>query len=478
MRQVQEAFLRMPNLTHAQRQQYLKVRDREIVNRDGQAVVLHGTSLGGWMNMENFIIGYPATESAQRRILYQILGKAKYDLFFEKFLENFFTEVDADFIRSLGMNCLRIPVNYQHFEDDMEPFVIKESGFKHLDRVIDLCAQYNLYSVIDLHALPGFQNQDWHCDNPTHKAFFWEHRHFQDRVVHLWEEIARHYKDNPWVAGYNLINEPADPSNEMLIPVYQRLLDAIRAIDPDHILFLEGNRYSQDFQMFGEPWPNVVYCIHNYPLPGFADGGPYPGVSRGKYFDQNVLEKDLLGIIQYMLQNNVPIWVGEFGPVYSNDSLITAMRYRLLIEQLEIFTKYKINWSIWTYKDIGLQGVVYVAPDSEWIQRIRPVLEKKGQLGVDGWGGRDTQIRHILEPIEQTFAEFFPQYSPYPFSPRWYIHRLVRHILLAEPLMQEFGSCFRDLDDSEIDNLMQSFNFRNCHKRTRLAEILAQYANS
>ena len=148
------------------------------------------------------------------------------------------------------------------------------------------------------------------------------------------------------------------------MPLYRRIRDAIRAIDPEHILFLEGNRYSQDFHMFGEPWENVVYTNHDYALPGFMDGGPYPGVSRGEYVDKGVLEKTFLRRSEYMLEHDVPIWVGEFGPVYPPDDPGShEMRYEVLRDQLEIYARHGVNWAIWTYKDIGLQGVVYAAPD-------------------------------------------------------------------------------------------------------------------
>jgi len=52
------------------------------------------------------------------------------------------TARDAEYFASLGLNCLRLPFNYRHFEDDMNPRVLKESGFKHLDRVVDLCAKH------------------------------------------------------------------------------------------------------------------------------------------------------------------------------------------------------------------------------------------------------------------------------------------------------------------------------------------------
>src|SRR5438874_8474237 len=100
----------------------LKVKGNQIVNADGQTVVLRGFGLGGWMNMENFITGYPATEQAQREAIRRVLGDELGAQFFDRFLQSFFTAADADFIRSLGLNLLRLPINYRHFEDDMHPF--------------------------------------------------------------------------------------------------------------------------------------------------------------------------------------------------------------------------------------------------------------------------------------------------------------------------------------------------------------------
>ncbi len=448
----------------------LTIRGKELVNARGETVTLRGFGLGGWMNMENFITGYPGNEEAVRDAIRAVLGEQKYARFFDGFLDAFFSTEDAEFIQSLGLNLLRLPVNYHHFEDDMEPFVIKDSGFRFLDRVIEMCAAHGIYTIIDLHALPGFQNQHWHSDNPTHIALFWKHKHFQDRVVHLWETIARRYKDNPWIAGYNLINEPADPTRQILMPVYQRLHDAILAIDANHVLFIEGNRYSLDFDMFGKPWPNVVYTTHDYALPGFIDGGPYPGVSRGQYIDRDAIEKTFLDRTRYMRETGTPIWVGEFGPVYTGNAENDAVRRRLLKDQLEIYARHRASWAIWTYKDIGLQGVVYAAPDSKWMRRIRPILEKKARLGVDAWGSRDSGIRHIMDPIVQTFEKEFPEYQPFPFGAHRHIDQLLRHILLTEPLIDEFAKLFRDVTDAEIDELMNSFRFANCIQRKELAQ--------
>jgi aryl-phospho-beta-D-glucosidase BglC (GH1 family) len=453
---------------------FLKTHRGQIQNQAGQFVTLQGTGLGGWMNMENFITGFPATETAFHQVVYRALGDEKARFLFDRYLNYFFTEEDARFILSLGLNSIRLPFNYRHFEDDMNPFVLCEDGFKKLDRVIEICSRNEIYTILDLHAAPGFQNQDWHSDNPTRQAFFWQFKHFQDRVVWLWELIADHYKDNPWVAGYNPLNEPSDPSGASLDQFYHRVVDAIRKIDPEHIIFLEGNRFSQDFSVLGPPIANVVYTLHDYAAPGFINGGPYPGITRGEYFDKTFLRDKLIKNCQYMLENQTPIWVGEFGPVYTGIPEQDEMRYQLLEDQISIYQELGANWSIWTYKDIGLQGMVSLFPDTKWMQKIQPILEKKAVLGVDSWGGVDRNIRHIMEPIEQAFAEFFPQYRPFPFDAQWQINRTVRHILLSEPLVEDFYPLLNGLDYDEIDELMASFQFKNCCPRQKLCQIIKE----
>jgi endoglucanase len=450
----------------------LRVDGAHLVAADGSPVTLRGVGLGGWMNMENFVTGYPSTESLQRKALRTALGRGGYERFFQRFLTAFFGEEDAQFLASLGLNSLRIPFNYRHFEDDDRPFEIKQEGFAHLDRVIEACARHGVYTILDLHALPGAQNQHWHSDNPTHWAQFWTHRHFQDRAVHLWEAIADRYKDEEWVAGYNPVNEPGDASGEVIAPFYRRLEAAIRAVDPGHVLFLDGNRYSTDFDVLGEPLPNTVYTAHDYALPGFPDSGPYPGISRGRYVDRNVVEETFLARTEYMRRTGTPIWIGEFGPVYTGDPERDESRYRLLEDQLAIYDEHDASWALWTYKDIGLQGVVHAAADSSYVRRIRPVLEKKARLGVDSWGSTDAGVRRILDPIEATFAEEFPDYDPFPWGSQRWVHLIVRHILLAEPMVADFGRCFEGLSPDEAEALADSFRLDRCVQRRGLVDIL------
>ena len=451
---------------------WLKVSGDQIVKQNGESVCLRGFGLGGMLHMENFIDGYAANEQAMRDGLLKVMGEKKYNLYFDTFYKSYFTEPDAKYVHSLGLNLIRIPINYHQFEDDMNPGVIKEAAFAYLDTVIALCARNKIYTIIDLHALPGSQNQHWHSDNPTATAMFWRQKSFQDRVVNLWEVIAARYKNQPWVAGYDLINEPGDPTGEKVVPFFKRLREAVLKVDPKHIMFIEGDHYATDFSKFTEVWDNVVYTNHDYATPGFIAGGDYPGYSGTRYYDKDTLEKDFLGKSEFMMSHKVPLWVGEFGPVYTGNPEKDEMRYQVLKDQLAYYNKYKVSWCIWLYKDMGLQAIMHQNDNTPYMKLVKPFLAKKDSLGSDAWGSTDKNIRQVIKPLEDLFAKEFPGYNPYPKGTNGQIALIVRHILIAEALVPEYANLFKDLSEEQVIALAKSFSFENYVRRNRLEDIM------
>lgn len=230
--------------------------------------------------------------------------------------------------------------------DDLNPRVLKSEGFKHLDRVIDLCSKHGIYTILDLHTTPGGQNTDWHSDHGTHIANFWIHKDFQDRVIWLWEELAKHYKNNTWIAGYNPLNEPTDPYQTRVVDFYDRVYEAIRAVDTNHALFFDGNTFASDFSHFGDShkkWENAAYSIHDYSVFGFPSS-PQQYVSSDE--QKRRLRRSYEKKREWMDQRGLCVWNGEWGPVYARKEYdgdktdsINEERYRVLKDQLEIYNK-------------------------------------------------------------------------------------------------------------------------------------------
>lgn len=120
---------------------------------------------------------------------------------------------------------------------------------------------------------------------------------------------------------------------------------------------------------------------------GFPTGSPYTSTPS----QDHKLESQLLRKTEFMHKHQVPIWNGEFGPVYAPPSspdadTVNTQRYNLLGAQLRIYEKYNIGWSIWTYKDIGMQGMVYADPKGKWMKTLQPFIEKKKKVQADAWG--------------------------------------------------------------------------------------------
>jgi aryl-phospho-beta-D-glucosidase BglC (GH1 family) len=441
----------------------LRVQGATIVDGSGEPVRLKGTNIGGWLNMENFITGYSGNESMMRAAVRKVLGGDAYELFFDRLLTAFYGDADAAFLAQLGLNCVRIPVNYRHLESDLRPLEIIEDGFRHLDRAVEAGAANGVYSIIDLHALPGSQNQHWHSDNPTHRALFWEHRHFQDRVVNLWEAIADRYKGNAWVAGYNLMNEPADESRAVVGPFYERLAAAIRAVDPDHILLFDGNTYSTEFGFFGDPLENAVYTLHDY-VPA--------GLGRADHYDPEAAEQKFLERSAYARETGTPIYVGEFAPIYTGDAETDAVRVQILEDQLERYRRYDAGFATWMYKDLGRQGLTFAKPDSAYGAFVADFVAKKIRLGVDQWGSSGRENPEVTQPIQDLVAREAPDFDPYPWGRFDFVRTLVLNIALAQPLVHEYAELFRGLGEDELLALADSFAFERCGVRETLRDQL------
>lgn len=466
----------------------LRVSGTKIVDAEGKQVVLKGAAVGGMLNMENFITGYAGHEHEHRSALAEVLGQEKADFFFDRLIHHFFTEADAALFASLGFNCLRVPFNYRHFMDDDNPSVLKQSGFDALDRIVNICGKYNIYVALDLHAVPGGQNQDWHSDSGLSKAIFWEFKDFQDRAIQLWEALATHYAGNPVIAGYNPLNEPADPKHTRLLAWYERAEKAIRAKDPDHMLFLDGNTYSMDFSAFpvDKPLPNTVYSCHDYTILGF----PLPEQYEGTDEQKAKLRASFKRKVEYMQNANVPIWNGEWGPVYQdprrdpNAAATNKKRFALLKEQLKIYREFgDVSWSIWLYKDIGYQGMVYLDPESPYMKLIQPFVEKKQRLGLDFWSVEskapidDAVYKPFISKLKETIPEHLLK-KKYPkiWTFDRQVERVVREVLLSEYHGWEMAELFSGKTKEDLEELAASFALENCLKRDQLNENLREDA--
>ena len=169
--------------------------------------------------------------------------------------------------------------------------------------------------------------------------------------------------------------------------IYRRVVGAIRAIDPLHIIFLEGDYFSSCFSGLEPPFAeNLVYSSHNYSASGFGPGS-YPGEFRGEYWDRAKQEKVFLNHegTRYTQSHNVPLWVGEFGSAFNGPANEKEDRLQALDDQLDVFGQNQAHWTTWTYKDVGVMGWVTLPAETEYMRVIAPALQAKYDLYSDFW---------------------------------------------------------------------------------------------
>lgn len=98
----------------------------------------------------------------------------------------------------------------------------------------------------------------------------WTNPEREQAVTAYWKFLASKFKGNDTIAGFDLINEPWDipGANEELVPLYERIIDSIRRIDPDRTCYVQ----SYVPHNVGLGWvrsnpvkrDNIVYVHHLY----------------------------------------------------------------------------------------------------------------------------------------------------------------------------------------------------------------------
>ena len=223
--------------------QLLTTNGTAIVNESGDTIILRAMGLGGWMLQEGYMLQTAEFANAQhklRQTIADLIGEASTNEFYDAWLNNHVTKADIDSMAAWGFNSVRLPMHYNLYTlpIELEPRSGENTwidrGFEMTDQLIEWCKANDMYVILDLHAAPGGQGADEGIsDYDPSKPSLWQSTANQAKTVALWRRLANRYKDEPWVAGYDLINEPNWnlPGGTLLRRVYEDITAAIREVD-------------------------------------------------------------------------------------------------------------------------------------------------------------------------------------------------------------------------------------------------------
>ena len=310
-------------------QKFITVKNENLIGVDGKPFLMRGTNLGNWLVPEGYMFKLKQVNSPRliNEAITELLGPAATAEFWKKWLEAYITEEDIHYLRKIGMNSIRIPFHYRLFTNEEYLGGRGEArGFALLDKVIAWCKKEGIYVILDMHCAPGGQTGD-NIDDSYGYPFIFESKESSQMTADIWKKIAAHYRNEPMVLGYDLLNEPIahyfnkELLNPMLEPLYKKIVKAIRSVDPNHIVFLGGAQWDSDFSIFGPPFDSkAVYTFHKYWT--------------------NPTQDVIQPYLDFRNKYHVPIYCGETGE--NKDEWVKSFR--------ELLDKNHIGWHFWPYK--------------------------------------------------------------------------------------------------------------------------------
>ena len=364
----------------------------------GQTVQLEGVNLGGWLVMEPWMT--PADASGlpdEYSIISELdsrFGIATEQSLVQTYRQNWINSGDLDNIKAQGLNVVRVPVWWGDFyplsaRGATNP-AMRSDAFTMLDWLAAAAAERGIRIIIDMHGVFGGQSAsaDTGCQNLNQ---YWTNTNDQINTQLMWTAIAAHYRGNPWIAGYDLLNEPSGaPSNQAVITQLGNLYNAVRAVDPSHIIFMEGTWGNWDWGMLPNPssagWTNVVYEMHEYQWSNETIAGVEAGA------DNQVIDYN------NHLSYNVPAYIGEFNAFGTGTP---AWQY-----VINDFNNAGMSWSVWSYKATHGTGTdswgLYNPTGKATVPNI--VTTSSSTIASD-WSGWTTSNAFAINPMLSTVVD-------------------------------------------------------------------------
>lgn len=327
--------------------QFFRIEGPDLIDPNGNKFLIQGINLGNWLNPEGYMFRFSNANSYRliNEAFCEMVGPDFTAWFWKEFKKNYITREDIAYIKSTGMNSIRIPFHYKLFTDEDYMGLTKDqNGFEIMDEVLGWCREEGLYVILDMHDAPGGQTGD-NIDDSYGYPWLFESEESQQLCCDIWQRIAGHYKDDPIILGYDLLNEPiahyfveAYPHlNDSLVTFYKRCTQAIREVDTNHIIWIGGGQWNSNFSMFTDwDWDDkIAWTCHRY----------WSGTEQ----------ENIQDFVDFRDKTNLPMYMGETGE--NTDEWVKAWR--------ELCEKNNIGWHFWPYKKMADRACMMIIPPPE-----------------------------------------------------------------------------------------------------------------
>jgi len=231
-----------------------------------------------------------------------------------------------------------------------------DGALEECDKALEACEKYGIKVLVDLHTPPGGRVGGGVC------RMFQEKR-YQDKLIEVWDKIARRYKGRKVVYAYDLLNEAVEGAVADGLMDWRDLATkaakVIRVVDPGKPVVFEPSPWGgpDGFDVL-EPLDldRVIYSFHMYRPHNFTHQGvyndktgiAYPSRIDGEIWDKERLREEMLPAIEFQEAFNVQIYVGEFSVIRWAPG---ESGYNYLSDVTDLFEQYQWDWSYHAYRE-------------------------------------------------------------------------------------------------------------------------------
>ncbi len=350
-----EQLIPLNNLT------YLKVREDKIVDENGNEILLHGFNIGDGSGVSGDWY-YPTVY--QRGENPNVLFGYGQDL-----LTYSRNEDDINIMKNMGVNIVRLWFTIDKLNDTL----LFEKQLESFDKTIDFYGKNNIYVMPVLYDVGENDNPACRSRREFNLNLWEEGRGsaIWNKVIETWGIIAQRYKDNPYIAGYDFINEPKTPNQEILCDFYADIIGEIRTYDQKHIVFPETDVLQ--YRVYDKQWTNLddnlAVNYHFYQPWWFTKyGGQYPGEHDGITYNRQWIEDYFSNILNHNDIKGKPLMVSEFG--FLSESLHGDNGARFIEDEVNTFNEKNISYMYYGYKNAQVDKYLLFINNQDVLQEM------------------------------------------------------------------------------------------------------------
>lgn len=248
-----------------------------------------------------------------------------------------------EIIKKRGFDSVRIPIRWSAHISEKPPYDIDRNFLERVKHVVDRALENNLTVIINTHHF---------------EELYQEPDKYGDVLVEIWRQIAKFFKDYPENLFFEIYNEPAQNlTAEKWNELYPKVLKVIRESNPTRIVIIDAPNWAHYSAVRSLKLVNdkrIIVSFHYYEPFKFTHQGaewvnPIPPVGvkwNGEEWEINQIRSHFKYVSDWAKQNNVSIFLGEFG-AYSKADMDSRVKWTESVRKMA--EEFGFSYAYWEF---------------------------------------------------------------------------------------------------------------------------------